>query len=140
MPEQIEAELTVEPQTVVDALRLNQQPGTKRQVVFYPDHEGEHTNPGQCRDVSDVSAWGTDTSPITLHPELFFEEPKNLAEERSLARGHARMNDEDVDEWESKATDVWESNMHGQLKNVVTVQTYQGDVHYEITYIEEDDQ
>lgn len=138
MPEQIEAELEVEPQTVVDALRLDQAAGVHRKVVFYPDHTGEHNNPGKCRDVSAITAWGTDTLPITINPELFFDRVEDLTETRRIARENARDEGEDPEEWASEAGSIWESNMHGQLTNVVTVETHQGDIHYEITYVEDD--
>jgi hypothetical protein len=138
MPEQIEAELEVEPQTVVDALRLDQTPGVHRKVVFFPDHTGEHNNQGKCRDVSDAAGWASDTPPITIRPEHFFDRVEDLNETKAIARNDARDHDEDPEECASEAANIWESNMHNQLKNMVTIPTYNGDIHYEITYVEDD--
>lgn len=112
--------LTVDPDTIIKGVKLDDTPGVSRSVVFHRKLGGGF-KPGTLRDVTGLR-WGGE-GPIIMDPMSFvpdeYKSPSTLV---SAARHDAKKEDEDPDEWEETALEVWETDARRGLKEEVVVE------------------
>ena len=112
--------LEVDPDTVIDGLKINDRPGEQRNVLFHKDMHGDYGT-GTLRDVRGLHWDGA--APIQLRPKQFVSEPiESPAEARSRARDIAEERGDDPEEAADAAMDVWEDHCRGRLQEEIVVE------------------